>query len=204
MDFSCRAAVALGRNPRWWSHLLSRIEADPPVGFAWSAWSSCYHSGASLGFLVEIPPLLIVFFGSTGGRTSRLLGFGLHFTVSRSLLPSLLSLCWLIKQAIVGVEYYIQWSWLVLWNLLLYVRLIYTSSCVCAAVIRLWNKILANLFELVDCCFRDKYWLVLLLLSATIHNHDRRLWCHWQEALLISVHTSWVKYSEIDLVKKFN
>ena len=64
--------------------------------------------GASLGFRVEIPPLLIVFFGSTGGRRSLLLGFGLHFTVSRSLLPSLLSLCWLIKQAIVGVEYYIQ------------------------------------------------------------------------------------------------
>ena len=131
-------------------------------------WSGLFPGCAAPDSLVD-PHLLIVVRRGRGWKNY--LGFGLHFTVSRSLLPSLLSLCWLIKQAIVGVEYYIQWSWLVLWNLLLYVRLIYTSSCVCAAVIRLWNKILANLFELVDCCFRDKYWLVLLLLSATIHNH---------------------------------
>ena len=78
VDFPVEPSLLLDQNPRWRSHLLSRIEADPLVGFAWSAWSSCYHSGASLGFLVEIPPLLIVFFGSTGGRTSLLLGFGLH------------------------------------------------------------------------------------------------------------------------------
>jgi len=82
--FPVEPSLLLDRNPRWRSHLLSRIEADPLVGFAWSAWSSCYYSGASLGFLVEIPLLLIVFFGSTGGRRSLLLGFGLHFTVSQS------------------------------------------------------------------------------------------------------------------------
>ena len=77
MDFPVEPSLLLDQNPRWRSHLLSRIEADPLVGFAWSVWSGCYYSGASLGFHVEIPLLLIVFFGSTGGRRSLLLGFGL-------------------------------------------------------------------------------------------------------------------------------
>ena len=94
VDFPVEPSLLLDRNPRWRSHLLSRIEADPLVGFAWSAWSSCYYSGASLGFLVEIPLLLIVFFGSTGGRRSLLLGFGLQ-----SCKPILISIFagWLLK-----------------------------------------------------------------------------------------------------------
>ena len=94
VDFPVEPSLLLDRNPRWRSHLLSWVEADPLVGFAWSAWSSCYYSGASLGFLVEIPLLLIVFFGSTGGRRSLLLGFGLQ-----SCKPILISIFagWLLR-----------------------------------------------------------------------------------------------------------
>ena len=65
VDFSCRAAVALGRNPRWWSHLLSRIEVDPALDR--EGREQVDHQSVLVWFSWGNPVLLIVIWSITGG-----------------------------------------------------------------------------------------------------------------------------------------
>jgi len=110
VDFPVEPSFLLDRNPRWRSHLLSRIEADPPVGFAWCAWSSCYYSGASLGIL-GVPHLLIVVCCDCGWKNlSRVCGLHLCKLIPNS--PVATVGAWLINRVILsaGINLIFYWS----------------------------------------------------------------------------------------------